>query len=93
MPGETHPIIYANGASQKRISLPFLLARRVGPPHVHVEKGGNEAKFWLRPIQLVHNEGFSTSELRKIIDILEEDWIYLEKCYKEFHGIRTRHRR
>jgi len=63
------------------------------PPHVHVEKGGKEAKFWLRPIRLASNDGFSGHELQKIAAILEAHWLYLEKCYIDFHGLRTRHRR
>jgi hypothetical protein len=63
------------------------------PPHVHVENGGKEAKFWLRPIRLADNDGFSAHELRKIVALLEEHWLYLEKRYIEFHGIRARHRR
>ena len=28
------------------------------PPHVHVDKGGHTAKFWLDPLQLGKNAGF-----------------------------------
>ncbi len=41
------------------------------PPHVHVQKSGNEAKFWLGPVQLSWNKGFREAELREIIRILE----------------------
>ena len=27
------------------------------PPHVHVTKGGNTGKFWLKPVQLAFNAG------------------------------------
>ncbi len=63
------------------------------PPHIHVEKAGKEAKFWLRPVQLAHNDGFSISELRKIGRLVQAHWLYLEKRYIEFHGLRARHRR
>lgn len=42
------------------------------PAHVHVVKAGNEAKFWLDPIQLARNKGFRESELRQILNLLEE---------------------
>ena len=42
------------------------------PPHVHVESGGRHAKFWLRPIALARNLGFSPMELRAIQRMLKE---------------------
>ena len=41
------------------------------PAHVHVHKAGNEAKFWLAPVQLSWNKGFREAELREIARILE----------------------
>ncbi len=57
------------------------------PPHVHVEKAGKEAKFWLRPFTLADNDGFSVADLRRISAILQAHWLYLEKCYIKFHGL------
>ena len=36
------------------------------PPHVHIEHDELSAKFWLNPVALALNLGFSASELRKI---------------------------
>ena len=36
------------------------------PPHVHVDKGGATAKFWLEPVGLARNFGFSPKELRRV---------------------------
>ncbi|MFB1490758.1 MULTISPECIES: DUF4160 domain-containing protein [unclassified Thiocapsa] len=37
------------------------------PAHVHVRSAGIEAKFWLVPdVQLVRNDGFDASSLRRI---------------------------
>lgn len=37
------------------------------PPHVHVERGEREAKFWLRPeVYLAYKDDFSARELREI---------------------------
>ena len=41
------------------------------PAHMHVQKAGNEAKFWLAPVQLSWNKGFREVELREIARILE----------------------
>ncbi|MGH7993935.1 MAG: DUF4160 domain-containing protein, partial [Limisphaerales bacterium] len=40
------------------------------PAHVHVHKSGNEAKFWLAPVQLSWNKGFRETGLREITRIL-----------------------
>jgi hypothetical protein len=63
------------------------------PAHIHVEKAGKEAKFWLRPVRLAHNDGFSVRELRMIGELVQAHWLYFENRYIEFHGLRARHRR
>lgn len=41
--------------------------------HIHVIKAECEAKFWLEPsIELAENYGFTTKELKKIIQIVEQ---------------------
>jgi hypothetical protein len=36
------------------------------PPHVHVDRDDLSAKFWLQPVGLVRNFGFSPKELARI---------------------------
>ena len=43
-------------------------------PHVHVESGGNAAKYWLTPIELFSNRRFPTHELTKIERVLNENY-------------------
>ena len=38
------------------------------PPHIHVDKAGNSVKFWLDPISVARNFGFSQRELGTIED-------------------------
>ncbi|MBM3131085.1 MAG: DUF4160 domain-containing protein [Chloroflexi bacterium] len=40
------------------------------PPHVHVLKAGNEAKYWLSPIALARVRGFREHELNEIERII-----------------------
>ncbi len=47
------------------------------PHHVHVDKDGNTAKFWLNPIALAKNGGFRPVELREIERIIQEDLVDL----------------
>jgi hypothetical protein len=44
----------------------FYSGDRVEPPHVHVERGDNEAKVWLDPVRVQRNTGFRAAELRDI---------------------------
>jgi hypothetical protein len=42
-------------------------------PHVHVDQDDQSAKFWLRPISLALNLGFSPVELLRIRQLLKEN--------------------
>ena len=55
------------------------------PPHVHVDRDDQSAKFQLKPIALVRNLGFSPVELRRIQRLLDEHReLLLEKWYARF---------
>ncbi len=36
------------------------------PPHVHIDRDDATCKFWLEPVALARNLGFSAKELRDI---------------------------
>ena len=55
------------------------------PPHVHVDKGGASAKFWIERIALAKNMGYNAAELRQIHRIIEEHQNYLlQKWHEHF---------
>jgi hypothetical protein len=55
------------------------------PPHIHVDRGNLSAKFWLKPVQLSRNLGFSPKELRKLHEIaIENQQAFLEKWHGYF---------
>ena len=55
------------------------------PPHVHVDRDDQSAKFWLKPLALARNLGFSPVELRRIQRLLKDnESILLEKWYARF---------
>jgi hypothetical protein len=61
------------------------------PPHVHVNKSGNEAKFWLDPIKVEREGRFRKSDLREIQRIIEENHDFLLGAWekeksKHVHG-------
>ena len=35
------------------------------PPHVHISREGNEAKFWLEPVRAAREGKFRKSDLRE----------------------------
>lgn len=53
------------------------------PPHVHVDRDEQSAKFWLSPVALAYNLGFSPKELRKIEAIVADNRQHL---LEEWHG-------
>ncbi|MEX0804893.1 MAG: DUF4160 domain-containing protein [Candidatus Binatia bacterium] len=53
------------------------------PPHVHVDRDEFSAKFWLQPLALARNFGFSARELRRIRSLIAEN---LEKFLEAWHG-------
>lgn len=42
------------------------------PSHVHVDRDDWSAKYWLEPVELARNFGFSPKELRRIKKIIDE---------------------
>jgi Domain of unknown function (DUF4160) len=54
------------------------------PPHVHVDKGGSSCKFWLSPVALAKNYGYSEVELNRIRDIILEKQSFLASKWNEY---------
>ena len=64
----------------------FYMADDMEPPHVHVGKGGNEAKFWLRPVKVAREGRFRPIDLRDIERIIEDNLEFLLKTLEEEKG-------
>ena len=56
------------------------------PPHVHVDRDGSSAKFWLSPVTLADNLGFSARELRRIEEIVTENRKKLNEAWDGYFG-------
>jgi hypothetical protein len=55
------------------------------PPHIHVDRDDQSAKFWLEPVALATNLGFSPVELRRTHRLVGENRkLLLEKWYERF---------
>lgn len=51
--------------------------------HIHVKAGENQAKFWIKPIELAANYGFKGHELNEIKKIIEENQTLLKEVWNE----------
>jgi hypothetical protein len=61
----------------------FYMADVVEPPHVHVGKSGNEAKFWLDPVKVARTGRFRHVDLNEIERIIEDNLDFLLNAWKE----------
>jgi hypothetical protein len=51
----------------------FYASDRVEPPHVHVERDDNKAKYWLDPVRLQNSGGFARQEINRIQKLVEQN--------------------
>ncbi len=42
------------------------------PPHIHVERSDEVAKFWLEPVELSSSSGFSAKEINQLRKLITE---------------------
>lgn len=53
-------------------------------PHIHIKNGGDVAKFWLAPVQLASNHGFSARDLKAIEQIISGNQTVLVEFWNGF---------
>ena len=51
----------------------FYLGDRNEPPHVHVQRDNQIAKFWLDPVTLERSGGMRRSDIHRVERIIEEN--------------------
>jgi len=54
------------------------------PPHIHVERSDEVAKFWLEPVELVSSSGFSAKEINQLCKLVTENQIRLVQSWHEY---------
>ena len=64
----------------------FYSGDRDEPPHVHIERDENRAKFWLQPIRLQSSGGFARSEINRLRALVVENEAILLEAWNEFFG-------
>ncbi len=60
------------------------------PPHVHVDRDDQSAKFWLNPVGLARNLGYSPRDLRQIEEAIREHQPELLEAWYVHVGRQTR---
>jgi len=60
------------------------------PPHIHVDRDNQTAKFWLEPVNLASNIGFSAKELGKLQVTVQENQEVLLEAWNEYFGDSSR---
>ena len=53
------------------------------PPHVHIDRDGYSAKFWLRKVTLAHNLGFAKKELNELHKMVSQHQQHLLDQWNE----------
>ena len=68
----------------------FLYSNEGDPPepvHIHAERGGSEAKFWINPdVRVAYNEGFNAKALRELANLVEANRGRIKEAWDEFFG-------
>jgi hypothetical protein len=55
------------------------------PPHIHVKASGDEAKYWLSPVELAADYGFNARELNDIERLVRDhEELFLEAWHEHF---------
>ncbi len=54
------------------------------PPHVHVERDNDKAKFWLDPVRMQNSGGFGRSEINRIQRMVEDNREDLLRSWHEY---------
>jgi hypothetical protein len=57
------------------------------PPHVHVDRDDVSAKFWLNPVALARNFGFSAKELGRVESLIEANGDELLEAWNGYFGV------
>jgi len=60
--------------------------RRDEPPFVHVDSADSSAKFWLQPVSVARNRGFTARELRQLQGLVEEHQVELMEAWDDYFG-------
>jgi hypothetical protein len=76
------PIVLQDGP----YSFIFFSSDQGEPPHIHVKRDRQIAKFWLDPVSLFKNRGFKEHELNKIARVVVKHQEKLLEAWYDYFG-------
>ena len=62
----------------------FYAGDRDEPPHMHVERDSNTAKFWLEPVRLQNSGGFNRNDINRLQRLVEDNREDLLRSWNEY---------
>jgi hypothetical protein len=65
----------------------FFFSNEHLPIHVHIENGDGDAKFEIKPVKLISNNGIKSKDIKLAESIIEENEELIEKRWKEYFKI------
>jgi len=76
------PTVFEDGP----YSFIFFSSDKGEPPHIHVKRDRQIAKFWLGPVLLAKNRGFAGHELNYIARLVARYESVLLEAWREYFG-------
>jgi hypothetical protein len=67
-------------------SFVFFSSDKGEPPHVHVNRDWQVAKFWLEPISLAKNRGFKEHEVNDVQRLVRQHHLVLMEAWHDYFG-------
>ncbi len=64
----------------------FFSSDKGEPPHIHVRRERQIAKFWLDPVVLAKNRGYSGHELNNIARLVAKHELVLLEAWHDYFG-------
>lgn len=62
----------------------FFSSDKGEPPHIHVKHERRIVKYWLQPVALAKNKGFSGHELNQIARLVAENETRLLEAWNDY---------
>ncbi|MDB5004007.1 MAG: hypothetical protein JWQ34_2232 [Mucilaginibacter sp.] len=62
----------------------FFFSNEHLPIHVHIENGDGDAKFEVKPVKLISNNGIKNKDIKLAESIIEENEDMIEKRWNEY---------
>ncbi len=62
----------------------FFFSNEHLPIHVHIENGDGDAKFAIKPVRLISNNGIKNKDIKLAESIIEENEELIEKRWNEY---------